>query len=109
MLGAMELVGESQGWTGLRAMRLLPEAGRFSLEHFVYLRSALGPPAGSPSEPFFLRRLVLQSQAARNAPMRRRQVILWGITYALLAAGLLLVVKGLSHVPGADIAARLLH
>jgi Zn-dependent protease len=109
MLGAMELVGESQGWTGIRAMRLLPEAGRFSLEHFVYLRSALGPPAGSPSEPFFLRRLILQGQAARNAPMRPRQVILWGVTYAALAVGLLLLVQGMSHVPGGDMAARLLH
>lgn len=107
-LGAMELAGEAQARSGVRALRLLPESGRFGAPHFLFFRAALGPPPGSPSEPLFLRNLERQRQAARAEPMRPGQLAAFGVAYAALAAGLLLLVWFLGHAPGADAAAGIL-
>lgn len=107
-LGAMELAGEARSNTGVRALRLLPEPARFGAAQLVYLRAVLGPAAGSPSQPMFLRSLERAQQAARAAPMRAGQIAGWGLAYAALAAGLVLLVWLLGHVPGADVAAGIL-
>jgi Zn-dependent protease len=108
LLGVMELLGEAQARAGGRALRLLPERARFGPEHFRYLRAVAGPPLGSPSEAFYLRDLERVERAARAAPMTPRQVAVWGLAYAGLAAGLLALLHFMSHVPGASVAAQLI-
>ncbi|HEY6104619.1 MAG TPA: site-2 protease family protein [Anaeromyxobacteraceae bacterium] len=107
-LGAMELAGEAQARAGVRALRLLPDAARFGAPQLVYLRGVLGPPPGSPSQGLFLRTLERQQQVARAAPMRPGEIAAWGLAYGALAAGLVLLVWLLGHVPGADVAAGIL-
>jgi len=107
-LGAMELVAEAQAWAGARALRLLPEPARFGPAHWVYLRAVLGPPPGHPSEPHFLRGLQRAERAGRAEPLTSRQLLLWGLAYAGLALGLVLLVWAMRHVPGADLAAGVL-
>jgi Zn-dependent protease len=109
LLGAAELLGDAQVRAGGRALRLLPDRGRFGPEHFRYLRAVAGPPLGSPSEAFFLRQLEGVEKAARAAPMSPRQVLAWGLGYAALAAALLAMIVFLAAlVPGAGTAALLL-
>jgi Zn-dependent protease len=108
LLGAMELLAETQSRAGGRALRLLPERARFGPAHFVYLRAVLGPPLGSPSEATFARDLERMEQAARAAPLRPGEMVAWGLGYAALAGALLALVTFMSHVPGANIAAQLL-
>ncbi len=107
-LGAMELISEAQARAGVRALRLLPEPARFGVPHYVYLRAVLGPPPGSPSEGLFLRSLERQQRAARSAPMRPLELVAWGLGYAGLAAGLVLMVWVLRAAPGAEAAAHIL-
>ena len=107
-LGAMELLAEAQAWAGARALRLLPEPARFGPAHWVYLRAVLGPPPGHPSEPLFLRGLQRAERAGRAEPLTARQLVLWGLAYAGLALGLVLLVWAMRHVPGADAAAGML-
>jgi Zn-dependent protease len=107
-LGALELAGEARSRTGMRAFRLLPEEARFGAAQLVYLRAVAGPPPGSPSQMIFLRSLERAQQAARASPMRPGQIGAWGLAYAALAAGLVLLVWLLGHVPGADVAAGIL-
>jgi hypothetical protein len=107
-LGAMELAGEAQARAGVRALRLLPDPARFGSPQLVYLRAVLGPPPGSPSQGLFLRTLERQQQVARAAPMRPGEIAAWGAAYAALAAGLVILVWLLGHVPGADVAAGIL-
>lgn len=108
LLGALELVSESQARAGGRALRLLPERARFGPEHFRYLRAVAGPPLGSPSEAFYLRDLERVERAARAAPMTPRQVAAWGLAYAGLAAVLFALVHFMASVPGANLAAQLI-
>ncbi len=107
-LGAMELVAEAQARTGVRALRLLPEPARLGPLQAVYLRGVLGPPPGSPSQSLFLRALERQRQVAGATPMRPGQIAAWGLGYAVLAAGLVVLVWLLGHAPGADLAAGIL-
>lgn len=107
-LGAMELVAEAQAWAGARALRLLPEPARFGPAHWVYLRAVLGPPPSHPSEAHFLRGLQRAERAGRAEPLTSRQLLLWGLAYAGLALGLVLLVWAMRHVPGADVAAGVL-
>lgn len=107
-LGAVELAGEARSHTGVRALRLLPEPARLGAPQLVYLRAVVGPAPGSPSQPMFLRSLERAQQAARAAPMRAGQIAGWGLAYAALAVGLVLLVWLLGHVPGADVAAGIL-
>ncbi|HZY03164.1 MAG TPA: site-2 protease family protein [Anaeromyxobacteraceae bacterium] len=107
-LGAMELAGEAQARAGVRALRLLPEPARLGAAQAVYLRGVLGPPPGSPSQPLFLRALERQRQVAGATPMRPAEIAAWGLGYAALAAGLVVLVWLLGHVPGADLAAGIL-
>ncbi len=107
-LGAMELAGEARARVGVRALRLLPEPARFGAPQLVYLRAVLGPPPGSPSQGPFLRTLERQQQMSRAAPMRPGEIAAWGLAYAALAAGLVVLVWLLGHVPGADVAAGIL-
>jgi len=107
-LGAMELVGEAQARAGALGLRLLPDRARFGAPQLVYLRAVLGPPPGSPSQGVFLRTLERQRQVAAAAPMRPGEIAAWGLAYAALAVGLLVLVWMLGHVPGADVAAGIL-
>jgi Zn-dependent protease len=108
LLGAMELVAESQSRAGGRALRLLPEPARFGPAHYQYLRAVVGPPPGGADELGFARQLVRMEQAARVEPMGTWQIVRWGLLYAGLAAGLLALVYFLSHLPGAGEAASIL-
>ncbi|HET9555447.1 MAG TPA: site-2 protease family protein [Anaeromyxobacteraceae bacterium] len=108
LVGAMELVAESQSRAGGRALRLLPEPARFGPAHYQYLRAVVGPPPGGADELGFARQLVRMEQAARVEPMGKWQIVRWGLLYAGLAAGLLAVVYFLSHLPGAGEAASIL-
>jgi Zn-dependent protease len=107
-LGAMELLGESRSRTGGRALRLLPERSRFGVAHFRWLRAVAGAPPSPASDAVFERDLARMEATARAEPMRPWQIAAWGLAYAALAAGLLGLVRVMSHVPGADIAAQLL-
>lgn len=100
LLGASELLAETQLRAGGRALRLLPEPGRFGLAHFAYLRAVAGPPLGSPSEAAYLRSLGRMRQVARAAPLRPREMVLWGCAYALLALVLLAAVHFLTLAAG---------
>lgn len=108
LMGAMELLAETQARAGGRALRLLPERARFGPAQFAYLRAVLGPPLGAPSEAAFARDLQRMEQAASAAPLRPAEMVAWGLGYALLAGALLALVTLMSHVPGANIAAQLL-
>lgn len=107
-LGAMELLSESQTRAGTRALRLLPEPTRFGVQHFLYLRAALGPPPGSPSEGLFLRTLERQQRSARGVPLRPLEIAAWGLAYAGLAALLAALMFLMQSVPGAAAAAGIL-
>jgi Zn-dependent protease len=108
-LGAMELVSESQARAGARALRLLPDGARFGTAHWLYLRAVVGPtPAPPHGEELFLRGIERQRRAAHAAPLSARQIVLWGLAYAALAATLLLVVWAVGHVHGADAARKVL-
>jgi Zn-dependent protease len=100
VLGATELVAESQLRTGGRALRLLPERGRFGPDHFRYLRAVAGPPLGSPSEAHYLRGLERMERSARAAPLSAREMVLWGAGYAALALVLLAGVHFLGLATG---------
>jgi Zn-dependent protease len=108
LLGAMELVSEAQARAGARAIRLLPDASRFGAPHYLYLRAVLGPPAGAPGEGFFVRNLALQERAAHSAPMRPAELAAWGLAYAGLAMGLVVLVYLMRALPGAEAAAGVL-
>lgn len=108
VLGAMELVAEARSRAGGRALRLLPERARFGADHFRWLRAVVGPPLGSPSEPYFLRDLERNETAARAAPLTPREVAAWGVAYAGLAAALLAAVAWIATLPGAASVAALL-
>ena len=108
-LGAMELVSESQARAGARALRLLPDGARFGPMHWLYLRAVVGPtPAPPHGEEPFLRGLERQRRAAHAAPLSARQIVLWGLAYAALAAALLAVVWAAGHAHGGDAARRIL-
>jgi Zn-dependent protease len=107
-LGAMELLGESRSRSGGRALRLLPDRARLGVAHFRWLRAVAGPPPSPASDAIFERDLARMDATARAEPMRPWQIAAWGLAYAALAAGLLGLVRVMSHVPGADIAAQLL-
>jgi Zn-dependent protease len=108
-LGAMEFLSESQARAGARALRLLPEGGRFGPMHWLYLRAVVGPtPAPPQGDEMFLRGLERQRRAAHAAPLSARQIFLWGMAYAGLAAALLFVVWAVSHAHGADAARKVL-
>jgi Zn-dependent protease len=109
-LGAMELVSESQVHAGARALRLLPESGRFRAPHWLFLRGAVAPVSGpgGTGDVLFLRSLERQERAARAAPLRKWELVRWGLAYAGLALALVAIVWFLRHVPGADLASRIL-
>jgi Zn-dependent protease len=107
-LGAMELAAESQVRTGVRALRLLPEPGRFGVPHWLYLRAALGPGGGAGGEGAFLRILGRQQVAARAEPLRPLEIVAWGLVYAGLAAALVMLVWFMRHAPGAEAAGMIL-
>lgn len=100
LLGATELVAESQFRAGGRALRLLPERARFGPEHFRYLRAVVGPPLGSPTEAYYLRTLERAETAARAAPLSPREIAFWGCMYAGLALALLAAVHYLTVATG---------
>jgi Zn-dependent protease len=108
LMGALELLGETQARAGGRALRLLPERARFGPPQLAYLRAVVGAPVSASSEAAFARDLERMEQAAKAAPLRPAQMVAWGLGYALLAAALLAVVTLMAHVPGANIAAQLL-
>ena len=107
-LGAMELAGETQARAGARALRLLPEPARFGVPQWLYLRAVLGGGSGSPADLHFLRALDRQEKTARAAPLSGGQLVRWGLAYAGLAAALVLLVWLMRHVPGADLASKVL-
>jgi Zn-dependent protease len=107
-LGAMELVAEAQARAGVRALRLLPEAGRFGPPQWLWLRAVLGPQPGGPDEQLFLRGLERSERAARAEPMSPGEMARWGLAYAGLAAALVLIIWLVRHVPGASVAAGIL-
>ncbi len=107
-VGAMELASEAQLRHGVRALRLLPEPARFAPPHWLYLRAVVGPAAGMPDEALYLRTLERQEKAAHAAPLAPGQLLRWGLAYAGLAAGLVLLVWTMRHVPGAEAASRIL-
>ncbi len=111
-LGAMELAGEAQARAGARALRLLPEPARFAAPQWLYLRAVLGGSrgggSGSPADVHFVRALDRQEKAARAAPLSAGQLVRWGLAYAGLAAALVLLVWLMRHVPGADLASKVL-
>jgi Zn-dependent protease len=107
-LGAMELAGEVQARHGARALRLLPEPARFAAPHWLYLKAVVGGGPGTPGDVHFLRSLERQEKAARAAPLTAGQLLRWGLAYAGLAAGLVLLVWAMRHVPGAEAASRVL-
>jgi len=100
VLGATELVAESQYRAGGRALRLLPERARFGPEHFRYLRAVAGPPLGSPSENHYLHALSRMEKTARAEPLSAREMVLWGAAYAGLALALLAAVHFLGLATG---------
>jgi len=100
VLGTMELLSESSARAGGGALRLLPEPERFGLPHFRHLRALAGPPLSSPTEPYFLRNLQRVQQAARAVPLTPRELALWGLAYAGLAACLFVMMVLLARVPG---------
>jgi Zn-dependent protease len=106
-LGAMELVSEAQARAGVRALRLLPEPARLRAPQWLHLRAAVAGP-GAPDDRLFLRLLERQERAARAAPLRPGELLRWGLAYAGLAVGLVLLVWWLRHVPGADVASHIL-
>jgi Zn-dependent protease len=108
VLGAMELAAEAQSRQGARALRLLPEPARFESSHWLYLRAAVGPAPGQPDEALFLRNLERQGKAARAAPLSAGELARWGLAYAALGAALIALVWIMRHVPGADVASRIL-
>ena len=108
LLGALELLSETQARAGGRGLRLLPEPARFGPAQWVFLRSVAGVPPGSPSQPFFLAQLDRQDRAARAAPMTRGEAIRFGLAYVALAGTLMLLVWTLRQVPGASAAAGVL-
>ena len=108
LLGTFELLSEAQARAGGMALRLLPEPARIGPAQWVFLRAAVGPPPGSPSERLFLRHVEARERAARADPMRAGQVVAWGVAYAGLAAALVLALWLLRHVPGASAAAGVL-
>jgi Zn-dependent protease len=107
-LGAMELASEAQARAGAQALRLLPEPARFGVPHWLFLRAAVGAGPGGPGDALFLRHLERQERAARAEPLRKWQLVRWGLAYAGLAAGLVLLVWTMRHVPGADVASKIL-
>ncbi len=109
-LGALELVSEAQAHAGARALRLLPEPARFVAPHWLYLRAVLasGGGVGGGADALFLRGLERQERAARAAPLGGWQLVRWGLAYAGLALALVAVVWLVRHVPGADLASRVL-
>ncbi len=107
-LGAMELVAEAQARAGVRALRLLPDAGRFGQGQWLFLRAVLGPQPGGPDEPMFLRGLERAGRAARAEPMSAAEMARWGLAYAGLAVALVLLVWLVRQVPGASAAAGVL-
>ncbi|HET9594902.1 MAG TPA: site-2 protease family protein [Anaeromyxobacteraceae bacterium] len=108
LLGALELASESQARAGARALRLLPDPGRFARPHWLWLRAVVGMGAGTPADALFLRRLELQERAARAEPLRPAQILRWGLAYAGLAAALVLLIWLMRGVPGAEAAGRVL-
>ncbi len=100
VLGATELVAESQFRAGGRALRLLPERARFGPEHFRYLRAVAGPPLGSPSEAYWLRGLERMERSAHAESLSAREMVLWGVAYAALAVVLLAGVHFLELAAG---------
>ncbi|HTT72354.1 MAG TPA: site-2 protease family protein [Anaeromyxobacteraceae bacterium] len=107
-LGAMELFSEAASRQGARALRLLPEPLRFGAPHWLYLRAVIGPGDGPMRENLFLRNLERQQKAARAEPLRPRELVLWGLAYAALAAFLVALLYFMRHVPGAEAASRVL-
>ncbi len=107
-LGALELLAESQARAGGRALRLLPERARLGPAQLRFLCGVLGQPPGPAADAIFARDLARMEQAARAAPLRGKEMVAWGLGYAALAAGLLLLVHRLSQVPGASVAAQFL-
>jgi Zn-dependent protease len=108
LLGAAELISESQARAGGRALRLLPEPARLGPDHYRYLRAVAGPPLGSPSEDRYLRYLARVEKAARAAPLAAREMVAWGAAYAGLAAVLLVAVHFLTLATGGAGPAQLL-
>jgi Zn-dependent protease len=108
LLGAMEMASDAQVRAGARALRLLPEPARFASPHWLWLRAVVGGGPGGPGDAHFLRRLALQERAARAEPLRPAQILRWGLAYAALAAGLVLLVWLMRGVPGAEAASRVL-
>jgi len=108
LLGALEMISETQARAGGRGLRLLPEPARFGPGEWLFLRSVAGVPPGSPSQSFFLHQLDRQDRAARAKPMTRGEAIRFGLAYVALAGILMLVVWTLRHVPGANAAAGVL-
>jgi Zn-dependent protease len=110
-LGAMELISESQAHSGARALRLLTEPIRFQAPQWLFLRSAVvgvSQAAAGTADGLFLRTLERQERAARATPLRKWQLVRWGLAYAALAVALVAMVWWLRHVPGADIASHIL-
>lgn len=107
-LGALELVAEAQSRQGVRALRLLPEAARLAPPHWLYLRATLSPVSGLPDDAQYLRNLAQKEKAARAEPLTPRQLLFWGLAYAVLATGLVLLMSAMRHLPGAEAATRVL-
>jgi len=107
-LGAMELFTEAASLHSTRALRLLPEPGRFGAPHWLYLRAVIGPSEGPLRESLFLRHLERQQKAARAAPLRPWELVGWGLAYAALAAVLVVLIYLMRHVPGAEAASHFL-
>jgi len=108
LVGGMEFFAEARARAGGRALRLLPEPARFGPVHYQYLRAVLGPPPGAGSELAFARDLSRIEAAAQVEPMRRAELLAWGLLYVALAGALLALVIFTSHLPGAAEAAQLL-
>jgi Zn-dependent protease len=108
LVGGLEFFSEARARAGGRALRLLPEPARFGPVHFQYLRAVIGPPPGAGSELIFARDLARIEASARVEPMRKGELLAWGLLYVGLAAGLLAVVILTSHLPGAAEAAQIL-
>jgi Zn-dependent protease len=108
LVGGMELVAEARARAGGRALRLLPEPARFGPAHYQYLRAVIGPTPTGASELHFARDLARMAQASRVEPMRKREILAFGVLYAGLAAALLSLVYFMSHLPGASEAAQIL-
>ncbi len=87
---------------------LLPAPARFGTPQWAYLRAVVGPAPGGPGEATFLRTIDRAERAGRAEPMNAGQILRWGLAYAALAAGLVLLVWFVRQVPGADAAAGIL-